>query len=261
MSTRSRSNSRIVKRGILPEYFIKPDPLLTRQETRHYIRAGLTSFLTGAPFLRDARALLGAAVAPDLEDLKAGMWPVGRLVALARLLETDDLADVGAVALAICQSHLDASEEVERIADTDGHTDGGGHSDQASVSPGPSAASEEEEAVADADADAVTETESQEPTETAEINHVAMGFILTDLLSNGKTIRPYWDHSPFRALRAAPPLGSTASPFFVGSVRPSIDDVLDMWLERACNGFYTVCAGAALAIPGVLVGWILYRVL
>ena len=252
-----------MKRGILPEYFIKPDPLLTRQETRHYIRAGLSSFLTGAPFLRDARALLalvssGVAVAnaPDLEDLKAGLWPVGRLVALARLLGTDDLADVGAVALAICQSHLDASEELERIANANADADDDGHSDQAAVSP--AAASEDEEA----DADAVTETESQEPSESAEINHVAQGFIMTDLLSNGKTIRPYWDHSPFRALRAAPPLGSSSSsPFFAGSVRPSLDDLLEVWVDRACNGIYTACAGAALAIPGVLVGWILYRVL
>ena len=245
-----------MKRGILPEYFIKPDPLLTRQETRHYIRAGLSSFLTGAPFLRDARALLalvssGATDAPDLEDLKAGLWPVGRLVALARLLGTDDLADVGAVALAICQSHLDASEEMERIVDADAD----GHSDQAAVSPASAAASEDEEA----DADAVTETESQEPSESAEINHVAQGFIMTDLLSNGKTIRPYWDHSPFNALRRAPPLES--SPFLAGSVRPSLDDLLEVWVDRACNGIYTACAGAALAIPGVLVGWILYRVL
>ena len=253
-----------MKRGIIPEYFIKPDPLLTRQETRHYIRASLRSFLTGPALLRDAAALLalvssGAVVAPAAEDLKAGLWPVGRLVALARLLETEDLADVGAVALAICQSHLDVSEDIDRIRDSDQGTASDVVSDVASdvVSDVVSDAASDEESPA------VTETESlsQENAESAEINHVALGFILTDLLSNGKTIRPYWDHSPFRALRTAPPLGSTASPFFAGSARPSLDDLLEAFTERACNGFYTVCTGVGLAIPAVLIGYIMYRVL
>jgi hypothetical protein len=238
-STKSRNGIS----GISPEYFIKPDPLLTRQETRHYIRSALSSFLTGAALLRDAQTLLDSDVAVDVEaeDLKKGLWPAGRLVALARLLETDDLADVGAVALAICQSHLDVSEDVEQVRDStasianaDTVAEGGVVSDDA-VSEG---------------SPAVTETDSQENAESAEINHVALGFILTDLLPNGKTIRPYWDHSPFVALRAAPPLGS---------VRPSIDDLLEEAHQRFWRGVYSVCSGFGVVIPAACVGYLAYK--
>jgi hypothetical protein len=232
--------------GISPEYFIKPDPLLTRQETRHYIRSSLRSFLTGPALLRDAQALLDSGVVVDIEDLKTGLWPAGRLVALARLLETDDLADVGAVALAICQSHLDVSEDLERFhgrgRDTDAVTEGG--SDRGSED---AASDDDDEA-----SPAVTETDSQEHPESAEINHVAQGFILTDLLSNGKTIRPYWDHSPFAALRAAPPLGS---------VRPSIDDLLEEAHHQFWKGMYTACTWAGAFVPTVFIGYIMYKVL
>jgi len=236
--------------GISPEYFIKPDPLLTRQETRHYIRSSLRSFLTGPALLRDAQALLDSGVVVDIEDLKTGLWPAGRLVALARLLETDDLADVGAVALAICQSHLDVSEDLEqfhgRSRDTDAVTEGG--SDRGSED----AASDDDDEEA---SPAVTETDSQEHPESAEINHVAQGFILTDLLSNGKTIRPYWDHSPFAALRAAPPLGST------GGYRPSIDDLLEEAHQRFREGMYTLCTGFGVVVPAICVGYIAYKLI
>ena len=238
--------------GISPEYFIKPDPLLTRQETRHYIRASLRSFLTGPALLRDAQALMDAGVVVDTEDLKAGLWPAGRLVALARLLETEDLADVGAVALAICQSHLDVSEDLERFRgrDTDAVTTEGG-SEEGSED----AASDDDDDDDDDDASpAVTETDSQEHPESAEINHVAQGFILTDLLSNGKTIRPYWDHSPFAALRAAPPLGSTG-----GAVRPSLDDLLEEAHQRFWRGVYSVCSGFGFVVPAICVGYIAYK--
>ena len=243
--------------GISPEYFIKPDPLLTRQETRHYIRAGLRAFLTGPALLRDARALLDSG--GDVEDLKTGLNPAGRLVVLARLLETDDLSDVGAVALAICQSHLDVSEDLERFRDS-----------VTSVASVTTTTEEDEGGDEDADDDAspaVTETDSddQDTSDSAEINHVALGFILTDLLPNGKTIRPYWDHSPFHALRRAPPLGSTGGSTggstYGGAVRPSLDDLLEEVQLRICNGVYTVCIGVGAAIPAVLIGWIMYKVL
>lgn len=35
---------------------------------------------------------------------------------------------------------------------------------------------------------------------------MVLGFILTDKLPSGHTIQSYWDHSPFEALRNAPPL-------------------------------------------------------
>ena len=236
-----------MKSGISPEYFIKPDPTLTRQETRHYIRAGLRSFLTGPALLRDAAALMDATLAT--EDLKAGLWPAARLVVLARLLETDDLADVGAVALAICQSHLDVSEDLQRDNVSDVATDAASEASEEAASEAGSEASA---------SPAVTETDSQENAESVEINHVALGFILTDLLPNGKTIRPYWDHSPFVALRSAPPLGSTGGS---GSFRPSLDDLLEEAHQRFWRGLYSVCSGFGFLVPAVCVGYLAYKLI
>ena len=235
--------TRFMKSGIIPEYFIKPDPTLTRQETRHYIRASLRSFLTGPALLRDAQAVLDSGVVIDTEDLKGGRSPAGRLVVLARLLETEDLSDVGAVALAICQSHLDVSEELGRDRGTDHET-----TEEADGE----LVSDEGEGESESESPAVTESGSQENAESAEINHVAMGFILTDLLPNGKTIRPYWDHSPFVALRTAPVLGS---------VRPSLDDLLEEAHVRFREGIYTLCTGFGVVVPAICVGYLAYRLI
>jgi len=237
--------------GILPEYFIKPDPALTRQETRHYIRSALRSFLTGPALLRDARAFASSSVAASVavEDLKDGRCsPAARLVVLARLLETDDLADVGAVALAMCQSHLDVSEDIEQLgvrgADSSASDEAAGD-----VASDDDAAEEGDEG--ESDAEAVTETDSTDSltrqADAEQINHVALGFILTDRLPNGKTIRPYWDHSPFTALRTAPPLGS----------RPSLEETLEEHIDsvtrfcRSGNGI-AITAGIVAAVLGFL---------
>ena len=237
--------------GISPEYFIKPDPALTRQETRHYIRSALRSFLTGPALLRDARAFASSSVAASVavEDLKDGSSsrcsPAARLVVLARLLETDDLADVAAVALAMCQSHLDVSEDVERLGWR-------GHDNEVTDEAAGDVASDDGDEEGDeSDAEAVTETDSTDSltrqADAEQINHVALGFILTDRLPNGKTIRPYWDHSPFATLRDAPPLGN----------RPSLDDIMDEHMaavSRFCksgNGI-AITAGIVAAVLGFL---------
>lgn len=233
--------------SISPEYFIKPDPALTRQETRHYIRSALRSFLTGPALLRDARALAvaGTAASVTVEDLKDGRCsPATRLVVLARLLETDDLADVGAVALAMCQSHLDVSEDVERLGVR-------GPDNAASDEAAGTVTDDEDADASDVETDAVTETDSTDsPTrqnDAEQLNHVALGFILTDRLPNGKTIRPYWDHSPFTALRTAPPLES----------RPSLDEIMDEHMAaasrfcRSGNGI-AITAGVVAAVLGFL---------
>jgi hypothetical protein len=233
-----------MKSGIIPEYFIKPDPTLTRQETRHYIRASLRSFLTGPALLRDAATLLDSPASAALteEDLKDGRSPAARLVLLARRLETEDLGDVGAVALAICQSHLDVSEELGRDRNNEDDTPEEAAGELVS----------EEGSDEGDESPAVTETDSQENAESAEINHVALGFILTDLLPNGKTIRPYWDHSPFVALRRAPVLGSA---------RPSIDDLLEEAHQRFWRGVYSVCSGFGFLVPAVCVGYLAYKLI
>jgi hypothetical protein len=235
--------------SISPEYFIKPDPALTRQETRHYIRSALRSFLTGPALLRDARAFALSPVAASVavEDLKDGRCsPAARLVVLARLLETDDLADVAAVALAMCQSHLDVSEDVERLGVR-------GHDNEVTDEAAGDVASDEddEEGDEEGESEAVTETDSTDSltrqADAEHINHVALGFILTDRLPNGKTIRPYWDHSPFATLREAPPLGN----------QPSMDDIMDEHMAavsrfcRSGNGI-AITAGIVAAVLGFL---------
>ncbi len=72
--------------GILPGDFIKPDPLMTQQETRRYILAELERFLMGRV---QRHALQIDAVTPsgllpeEMETLvAAGRWPAGRLYTL-----------------------------------------------------------------------------------------------------------------------------------------------------------------------------------
>ena len=198
--------------GVIPAYFIKPDPIMTRQETRRYIRQELRDFLTGPVFLAHAQAVYDAAPALSTEELRTylpdGCWSAARLVVLARLLGSSDLADVGAVALAICQSHLDVSAELEVYQGVD-------NEEEEEVA----AASEDEEEAEDSEEtvlEGATEEEEAEAEAEAEVaeedvNHVALGFILTDRLPGMKTIRSFWDHSPFEALRRAPPLTSSTS--------------------------------------------------
>jgi hypothetical protein len=194
--------------GIIPAYFIKPDPIMTRQETRRYIRQELRDFLTGPVFLAHAQAVYDAAPALSTEELRTylpdGCWSAARLVVLARLLGSSDLADVGAVALAICQSHLDVSAELEVYQ---------GEEDEVAEA---AAASEDEEDSEETVLEDATEEEDGEDGEEVtgeeeDVNHVALGFILTDRLPGMKTIRSFWDHSPFEALRRAPPLTSSTS--------------------------------------------------
>jgi len=198
--------------GVIPAYFIKPDPIMTRQETRRYIRQELRDFLTGPVFLAHAQAVYDAAPALSTEELRTylpdGCWSAARLVVLARLLGSSDLADVGAVALAICQSHLDVSAELEVYQGVD-------NEEEEEVA----AASEDEEDSEETVLEGATEEEEVEAEEEEveaevaeeDVNHVALGFILTDRLPGMKTIRSFWDHSPFEALRRAPPLTSSTS--------------------------------------------------
>ncbi len=72
--------------GILPGDFIKPDPLMTQQETRRYILAELERFLTGRV---QRHALQLDAITPagllteEMETLvSAGRWPAARLFTL-----------------------------------------------------------------------------------------------------------------------------------------------------------------------------------
>ena len=231
--------------GVIPAYFIKPDPIMTRQETRRYIRQELRDFLTGPVFLAHAQAVYDAAPALSTEELRSyladGSWSAARLVVLARLLGSSDLADVGAVALAICQSHLDVSAELEvyQGADEAAASEEGEEEEEAEDS---------EETVLEQD-----ETEDGQSQTTEDVNHVALGFILTDRLPGMKTIRSFWDHSPFEALRRAPPLGSSTS------LEQRIEYTITEFLEPLTTLQVPIVATALVALVAAFLGYAIGR--
>jgi hypothetical protein len=235
--------------GIIPAYFIKPDPVMTRQETRRYIRQELRDFLTGPVFLAHAQAVYDAAPALSTEELRSyltdgsGSWAAARLVVLARLLGSSDLADVGAVALAICQSHLDVSAELEVYQGVDNE-----------VEEVAEAAAEEEEGEETVLEGEEEEEDGQSQT-TEDVNHVALGFILTDRLPGirGKTIRSFWDHSPFEALRRAPPLTSSTS------IEERVEYTIMEFLEPLTTLQVPIIATALVAMVAAFLGYALGR--
>ena len=234
--------------GIIPAYFIKPDPIMTRQETRRYIRQELRDFLTGPVFLAHAQAVYDASPSLSTEELRTylpdGCWAAARLVVLARLLGSSDLADVGAVALAICQSHLDVSAELEAYQGVDNEAE--------------SAAAASDEEAEDSEETGETgetvlegEEEDGQSQTTEDINHVAMGFILTDRLPGMKTIRSFWDHSPFEALRRAPPLGS--------SIEERVEYTIGEFLEPLTTLQVPIVATALVAMGAAFFGYAIGR--
>jgi len=81
--------------GILEGDFIKPDPALTRSETRQYLRAETHRWLNGRIQLH-ALAIYASRLMPaDVEkDVNFGLWPAGRLFTLLmRLREMEAVPD------------------------------------------------------------------------------------------------------------------------------------------------------------------------
>jgi len=74
--------------GILPGDFIKPDPVLTRSETRRYLLDEFERYMTG-PIQSRARACFGAHLTLEEigEEVEAGLWPAARLYRLRQALE------------------------------------------------------------------------------------------------------------------------------------------------------------------------------
>lgn len=238
--------------GIIPAYFIKPDPIMTRQETRRYIRQELRDFLTGPVFLAHAQAVYDAAPALSTEELRSyltdgsGSWSAARLVVLARLLGSSDLADVGAVALAICQSHLDVSAELEAYQGADNEVE--------EVAEAAAEEEDSEETVLEGEEEEDSSTGGQSQT-TEDVNHVALGFILTDRLPGirGKTIRSFWDHSPFEALRRAPPLTSSTS------IEERVEYTIMEFLEPLTTLQVPIIATALVAMVAAFLGYAIGR--
>jgi len=150
--------------GILAGDFIKPDPVLTRRETRKYLVAELERWLTGR-ICRHAKEISivysdPSEVAASVED---GMWPAARLYTVLYLLERsntlvlptdyDERFQFAAEwCIDICTDHLRGYEAVIPAA------------------------------------------------------VMATGFVAIDKMPCGSVIESFWNHSPFAALRQAPPL-------------------------------------------------------
>jgi hypothetical protein len=77
--------------GIPAGYFLKPDPVLTRVETRHYLMGELARYLKGS-LLTDAVAAL------EVVPVGPVAGPAGRMVHLYRLLQGDGKLPEGSVA-------------------------------------------------------------------------------------------------------------------------------------------------------------------
>ncbi len=154
-------------RGILAGDFIKPDPAMTRQETRRYVVAEMRRWLTESPIAAHAREICGVIAEPaEVAPLvAAGRWPAARLYLVLAALEAmprgtvelprdyEERFDAAARwAADVCEDYLHGYEAVIPAA------------------------------------------------------RMAVGFVTDDLLPGGQTIASYWNYSPFEALRAAPPL-------------------------------------------------------
>lgn len=154
-------------RGILAGDFIKPDPVMTRQETRRYVVAELRRFLTESAIASHAREIAGTVVEPaEVAPLvAAGRWPAARLYLVLAGLEA---MPHGLVALP--RDYEERFHAAARWA-------------------------------ADVCEDYLHGYEAVIPAA-----RMAVGFVTDDLLPGGQTIASFWNHSPFEALRNAPPL-------------------------------------------------------
>jgi len=146
--------------------FIKPDPLLTRQETRRYVVAELERWLTGRICVHAKEVAVAHDGEPELVAplVAVGRWPAARLWLVLEGLKgvaeqvglpadyDEQFHWVGRWAARVCVDHLRGIEAVAPAA------------------------------------------------------QMAVGFVTTDRLPGGRTIDSFWNHSPFAALRSAAPL-------------------------------------------------------
>lgn len=154
-------------RGILAGDFIKPDPAMTRQETRRYVVAEMRRWLTESSIASHAREIATTVVEPaEVAPLvAAGRWPAARLYLV--------LAGLEAMPHGLVELPRDYEERFHAAARW----------------------------AADVCEDYLHGYEAVIPAA-----RMAVGFVTDDLLPGGQTIASFWNHSPFEALRSAPPL-------------------------------------------------------
>lgn len=154
-------------RGILPGDFIKPDPVMTRQETRRYVVTEMRRWLTETAIASHAREIAAVTAEPaEVAPLvAAGRWPAARLYLV--------LAGLEAMPHGIVELPRDYEERFHWAARW----------------------------AADVCEDYLHGYEAVIPAA-----RMAVGFVTDDLLPCGRTVASYWNHSPFERLRNAPPL-------------------------------------------------------
>lgn len=132
--------------------FIKPDPAMTRQETRKYIRNELQICLTERLTTDDESTSLNDSHLFYQSNPRERLYYVGQLLEELNIEESP-----GNVAYTILEKHLN-----RETIDYDKYP--------------------------------------------VKLVQLVMGFIHTDRLPCERTIFSFWNHSPFKALRNAPPL-------------------------------------------------------
>ena len=142
--------------------FARPDPVLTRQETRRYLMEEFKQYMEGRI---QAEAVRLAVVSDMIDDatIDRGFFPAGRLYRLLGRFERAMLLQAGSLDEQIRYVARWVVRVVTRhLADLD---------------------------------TVITSLESE-----------ALAFWKVDRLAGFQTIDSFWNHSPFEALRAAPPL-------------------------------------------------------
>lgn len=99
--------------GIDPVDFIKPDPSLTKRETRAYILNELRNWLSGLRMMHAVDQLIKEDVSIDSlkEDVEAGNCPAGRMYMLLKRLDPTlagvwGTKDIGYLSYSICAAYL-----------------------------------------------------------------------------------------------------------------------------------------------------------
>lgn len=207
-------------RGILAGDFIKPDPAMTRLETRRYVVAEMRRWLTESPIAYHAREIAGTVVEPaEVAPLvAAGRWPAARLYLVLAALE--------AMPRGLVELPRDYEERFHAAARW----------------------------AADVCEDYLHGYEAVIPAA-----RMAVGFVTDDRLPGGQTIASYWNYSPFEALRNAPPLPEddppAAAPVEEAPVAAAVD-FLDGFLKQEFTVRFTGGQLSAFALAVTAYLWL-----
>lgn len=207
--------------GFPPGEFIKPDPSLTRRETRELVLAELEHLFSGKLCGLAAQIAGNPPIGLDLEaEIRDGEWPVGRLYAVERALASSRMAFqlpvdleerfrwVGKWSQVVCEDHL---------CDPDG--------------------------------------------DMVDAAKIAVGFVTTDKLPGGRVIASFWNHSPFDPLREAPPLSEPLPPPPPPSVDEQIEGFQQGLVEVLVDTYTVKLTGwEILAVASVFFAYMLSAV-